>query len=68
LAIKEHSSARVRGESFHNAILLQASWPELELWNGQSGTTVREASNGGATFPAANVSVGIKLKIIKATD
>jgi hypothetical protein len=25
LAIKEHSSARVRGKSFHKAILLQAS-------------------------------------------
>jgi hypothetical protein len=25
-------------------------------------------ANCGATFPAANVSVGIKLKIIKATD
>jgi len=29
---------------------------------------VREASNCEARFPAANVSIGIKVKIIKATD
>jgi len=29
---------------------------------------VREASNCGVRFPAAKIGVGIKVKIIKATD
>src|SRR6266403_1346644 len=44
----------------------QAKFGTMET--GKVGQLVREASNCEARFPAAKVGVGIKVKIIKATD